>query len=111
MRYTCTVRRFNRNRTPSIDVLVTCQLMGRYLYEVVQKAMDGQGHPDEAKLNPLRAAYQVCHDLCCGMVLEILHAQAQKLATRVGGLWATQLAIAFHKGAQVSPISHLPLVA
>lgn len=52
--------------------------------------------------NALLAAYQVCHDLCCSMVLEILHAQAQKLATRVGGLWATQLVVNFHKASQAS---------
>lgn len=54
------------------------------------------------RLNPLLAAYQVCHDMCCSMVLEILHAQAHKLATRVGGLWATQLVVVFHKNSQVS---------
>lgn len=52
--------------------------------------------------SPLLAAYEVCHDLCCSMVLQILHAQAQKLATRVGGLWATQLSVVFHKEHQVS---------
>lgn len=51
--------------------------------------------------NPLLAAYEVCHDLCCGMVLEILHAQAVKLASRVRGLWATQLVVFFDKESQV----------
>lgn len=54
------------------------------------------------RLNPLLAAYQVCHDMCCSMVLEILHAQAHKLAARVGGLWATQLVVDFHKDIQAS---------
>lgn len=53
-------------------------------------------------LNPLLAAYQVCHDMCCSMVLEILHAQARKLAARVGGLWAKQLVVEFHKDFQAS---------
>ena len=65
--------------------------------------MDVHAQADASlKSNPLLAAYQVCHDMCCSMVLEILHAQARKLATRVGGLWATQLVVVFHKGFQVS---------
>lgn len=84
-----------------------CFDMNRYLHEVVQKAMtvtmDSHGDEDESVrgTNPLLAAYEVCHDLCCGMVLEILHAQAVKLASRVRGLWATQLVVIFHKEAQV----------
>ncbi len=75
----------------------------RYLQEVVQKAMDVHAHADaNLRPNPLLAAYQVCHDMCCSMVLEILHAQARKLATRVGGLWATQLVVLFHKDSQAS---------
>ncbi|CAM9407374.1 unnamed protein product [Ectocarpus sp. 12 AP-2014] len=74
----------------------------RYLHEVIQKAMDVHADGDaNPRPNALLAAYQVCHDLCCSMVLEILHAQAQKLATRVGGLWAAQLAVMFHKDSQV----------
>lgn len=65
--------------------------------------MDVRGDFDsKVSPNPLLAAYEVCHDLCCSMVLEILHAQAQKLATRVGGLWTTQLVVNFHKEEQVS---------
>lgn len=65
--------------------------------------MDVHTHADaNLRLNPLLAAYQVCHDMCCSMVLEILHAQARKLATRVGGLWATQLVVLFHKDSQAS---------
>lgn len=56
--------------------------------------------------NALLAAYQVCHDMCCSMVLEILHAQAHKLAARVGGLWATQLVVNFHKESQASSPLH-----
>lgn len=58
----------------------------------------------KARLNPLLAAYQVCHDMCCSMVLEVLHAQAHKLAARLGGLWAAQLVVVFHKSSQVSPL-------
>lgn len=58
----------------------------------------------KSRLNPLLAAYQVCHDMCCSMVLEILYAQAHKLAARVGGLWATQLVVIFHKSSQASPL-------
>lgn len=64
--------------------------------------MDVSNEAGESTSVPLLAAYQVCHDLCCSMILEILHAQAQKLAARVGGLWATQLTVVFHKEAQVS---------
>lgn len=73
-----------------------------YLHEVVQKAMDVHSTTDQAKSNPLLAAYQVCHDLCCSMMLGILHAQAQKLATRIGGLWANQLKVTFDKDKEVS---------
>ena len=93
--------------------------MNRYLHEVVQKAMtvtnDVHRHKDQNVrdtngrkpnngtngANGLLAAYEVCHDLCCGMVLQILHAQAVKLASRVRGLWATQLVAIFHKESQV----------
>lgn len=92
--------------------------LNRYLHEVVQKAMTGSsvdvplqkdqhdhrganGLKTTNGTNPLLAAYEVCHDLCCGMVLEILHAQAVKLASRVRGLWATQLVVLFDKESQV----------
>lgn len=87
--------------------VLICLDVSRYLHEVVQKAMtvtmDSHGDEDEnvRGTNPLLAAYEVCHDLCCGMVLEILHAQAVKLASRVRGLWATQLVVIFHKETQV----------
>lgn len=62
--------------------------------------MDVHADADDGGPNPLLAAYEVCHDLCCSMVLEILNAQALTLSTRVGGLWAAQLEVVFHKGAQ-----------
>ncbi|CAM9413292.1 unnamed protein product [Laminaria digitata] len=109
----------------SIAAPTTDYRQQRYLHEVVQKAMavtavvhrdadqNGRGtngtnptnptNPTNGTngTNPLLAAYEVCHDLCCGMVLEILHAQAVKLASRVRGLWATQLVVIFHKESQV----------
>lgn len=57
-----------------------------------------------SRLKSLLAAYEVCHDMCCSMVLEVLRAQAHKLATRIGGLWATQLVVVFHKNSQVGPV-------
>lgn len=65
---------------------------------------DANADENPRLMNPLLAAYQVCHDMCCSMVLEILHAQAHRLATRVGGLWAAQLVVAFHKNSQVSSL-------
>ncbi|CAM9092784.1 unnamed protein product, partial [Hapterophycus canaliculatus] len=98
----------------SITAPTTDYRQQRYLHEVVQKAMDVQAATSaetEARpgANALLAAYQVCHDLCCSMVLEILHSQAQKLATRVGGLWATQLVVTFHKASQASIFHHTVL--
>lgn len=76
-------------------------VFGRYLHEVVQKAMDVHGEGGSTESSALLAAYEVCRDFCCGMILEILHAQAQKLSARVGGLWASQLEVQFDKDAQV----------
>ncbi|CAM9103499.1 unnamed protein product [Discosporangium mesarthrocarpum] len=72
----------------------------RYLHEVVQKAMDMHGQSGVVGSSPLLAAYHLCHDLCSGIVLEVLNAQAQALSARVGGLWGNNLRSTFHKEAQ-----------
>lgn len=66
------------------------------------EGMESHSHGHEVGSNPLFAAYQVCHDLCCSMVLEIIHAQAQKLSARTGGLWASHLEVVFHQETQAS---------
>lgn len=66
------------------------------------ESMESRSRGQEVGSNPLFAAYQVCHDLCCSMVLEILHGQAQKLSARTGGLWASHLEVVFHQETQAS---------
>lgn len=67
--------------------------------------MDVHQDNGDAKFDALLAAFRVCYDFCCSMVLEVLHSQAQTLSSRVGGLWASQLAVNFHKEAQVSRLA------
>lgn len=64
--------------------------------------MDVHQDNGDAKFDALLAAFRVCYDFCCSMVLEVLHSQAQTLSGRVGGLWASQLAVNFHKEEQVN---------